>query len=527
MLHGVFLDGALVHLEATAGRLVRCGDHAHNLIAAFDEGVQRAHGEFRGAHIDNACISEHTEKFAFEFAEPGFHQVHIEDAGILDGFDGEPGAYRRKDKGRYEFAHERRRTAVVGQAFARDIHHPVQDEEQHGKDGRRAQTAFFDDGTDRSADEKQQQTGQRLRILFPDFYVGAVNQVGIVGRIHDLAVGQVLVLTGYAGGTFQTAQAGILVVPVIFAARRHHGRRLAAPGRVQLFLVGEVVLPEEFVHMPACTYIHQVGQGVVAVAEVAEVHGTHLLAVTGAVGMMEGVVFQGNHHFLVVETDALQRQGGVAVLALVLFLVVHPVKELERQVVLGLGHFDDAAVGYGNARVAFPDGVVVHLDVVHHACLLVPALHPQDVPVDAVVERARGDFDFTFGTADVVAHGVNLVDGVGDQAVAHEESAHADEHAHEDHRQQYARERNAGGLDGGELELLAHVAQRHHGAEQGGQRNGHGQRLAAAPHEEFQDNLEFQALTYQFVNIQPQELHDQYERHNPQDRQERSHKGFE
>ena len=354
-----------------------------------------------------------------------------------------------------------------------------------------------------------------------------MNQVSVIGRIHDLPVGHVLVLTGVAGGVLQTAQLGAFAGPCLIRERRHHRAGLRAPGGIQLLPVADQVLPAALLHMSLGAHIHQVGEGVVPVAQVVQVHGTHLLAVAGAVGMVEGVVFQRNHHFLVLETDALQGEGGVTVLALVFLLVVHSVKELERQVVLGLGHLDDAAVGHGNAHVALAHRVVVHLDVVHHARLLVPAFHPKDVAVDAVVERSRGDFNLALGTADVVAHGVNLVDGVGDQAVAHEKRADTHQDAHAGHGHQHARERDAGGLDGGELEFLAHVAQRHHGAEQGGQGDGERQGLATAPHQEFQDNLEFQAFTNQFVNVQPQELHDQYERHNPEDREERSHKGFE
>ena len=330
MFYSVLLDGALVHLEAASGRLVRYGNNAHNLVAGLDKGVQRAHGEFRGAHIDNACFSEHTEEFTFCFAEPGFYQVHIEDAGVLDGLQGEPGADGRQDKGRYKLANKRRRGAIVGQALAGDVHHPVEHEEQHGDDGRSTQAAFFENGSYRRADEEQQQAGQRRGIFFPDFHIRAVNQVGIVGRIHDLSVGQVLVLAGAAGGIFQAAEPGAFAGPGLVRQGFHHRGGLCAPGGVQLVLMFQVVLPAKFGHVPLGAYIDQIGEGIVPMTQVLQVHGTDLLAVTGAVGVMEGVVFQRDHHFLIVETDALERQGGVPILAFVVLLVVHPVKELER-----------------------------------------------------------------------------------------------------------------------------------------------------------------------------------------------------
>ena len=283
----------------------------------------------------------------------------------------------------------------------------------------------------------------------------------------------------------------------------------------------------ELLNVPEGALVDQIDKGIVSVLQAIQVHRTDLFAVAGAVGVVEGIVFQRNYHFLVVEADALQCQGGVAVLPLVLLLVIHAVKELEGEVVLGLGHLDDAAVGHGDARVALARTVIVNQDVVHHAGFLVPAVHPQDVALDTVVEGSGGDFDLTLGAADVVAHGVDLVDGVGDQAVADIEGADTDEDADANHGQEDTHERDARRLDGGELEVLAHIAQGHHGAQEGGQRNGQRQHLTASPHQEFQDYLEFQALTNQFIDVQPKELHDQYEYHNPQDRQKRSHKGFQ
>ena len=130
MRNGVLLDGRFVHLEAAARRFIRHRYHAHNMIATLDEGIQRAHGELRRAHIDDTGFSEHTEEFAFYSAEPGFHQVYVEDTGIFNGLDREPCADGRQHEGRNEFAHESRCAAVVGQAFAGDVHHPVQHEEE-------------------------------------------------------------------------------------------------------------------------------------------------------------------------------------------------------------------------------------------------------------------------------------------------------------------------------------------------------------------------------------------------------------
>ena len=273
--------------------------------------------------------------------------------------------------------------------------------------------------------------------------------------------------------------------------------------------------------------IHQKRQGIVPVAEALQVHGTDLLSVPGGVRMMERIVLQRDNHFLIAEMDSLEGQGGVPVPAFVVLLVAGAVVEMEGEVVLALGHLYDAAIGNRDAGVAPANRVVVHLDVVHHSGGLVPVFDAEDVALDTVVEGSGGDFNFALGAADIVPHGINLVDGVGNQAVADKECADAHQHCDYYHRNEHPHKGDAGGLDGGELELLSHLPQGHHGAKQHCQRYGQRQSLAASPHEELKYNLELQAFTYELVYIQPQELKDQYERDNPQDREKRSYEGFQ
>ena len=245
------------------------------------------------------------------------------------------------------------------------------------------------------------------------------------------------------------------------------------------------------------------GHGVPPFLELIAGHGPDLLAVTGGVGMVEGVVLQRDHHLLPCKVDPLQGEGRVPVPAGVGLLVVGAVVQLEGEVILGLGHLHEAAVGDGQAEVALVGRVVVHHHPVHHPRLLVAVVDAQDVPLDAVVEGADGDLDFGLGPAQVLPHRVDVVDGVGDQAVADVERGDGDEGARDGHGQQDAGEGDAGGVHGGELVVLAHVAEGHHRGQEGRQREGQRQHLAAPPHEEFQDDLEFQSLTHQFVDVQP------------------------
>ena len=96
---GVFLDGALVDLEPASAGLVGHGHDAYHLVAApLGEGVERGHGEFRRAHVDDAGLLEQGHDLAEEFAAPGLEGVQVE--GLLpDGHPGEEHADRYQDEG--------------------------------------------------------------------------------------------------------------------------------------------------------------------------------------------------------------------------------------------------------------------------------------------------------------------------------------------------------------------------------------------------------------------------------------------
>ena len=111
------------------------------IAAALHQGFERGHREFRRTHIDNPGLLEEGHDFSGYFTGPGLERVQVD--GLLpDGQPGEEHPDRYQDEGRYEIADERSRGAVAGQFRARNVHDPVQDEEQDGHHGRRAETAF-------------------------------------------------------------------------------------------------------------------------------------------------------------------------------------------------------------------------------------------------------------------------------------------------------------------------------------------------------------------------------------------------
>ena len=239
MLQGVFLHCRFVHLEASARRFVRSGYHAHNLVPGFDETVHRPHGELRRTHIYDSRFPEHAYDFTLYFPEPDLDAVHVEDALVLDGFDGEEGAYRRQYKGRYEFAGEGVQRSVSGKALARDVHHPVKDEEQQRNNCRRAQAALLQYSPHRCADEEQQQAGQRRGVLLPDFDICTAYEGRVMIGFHGLPADKVFVLAHGVGGAFIAALLFCECIPFFVRRYRHGGYGRCFFGGVQLGAVGE------------------------------------------------------------------------------------------------------------------------------------------------------------------------------------------------------------------------------------------------------------------------------------------------
>ena len=86
------------------------------------------------------------------------------------------------------------------------------------------------------------------------------------------------------------------------------------------------------------------------------------------------------------EPHSLESQGSIPVLTPVLLTVIGAVVKHEGEIVLGLCHLEHSAVGYGDAEVSGPGGVVIHLDAVHHSGFFVAAVYTKDIAVNTVVE---------------------------------------------------------------------------------------------------------------------------------------------
>ena len=169
-------------------------------------------------------------------------------------------------------------------------------------------------------------------------------------------------------------------------------------------------------------------QGIPFVCKLPGIHALHLVSETAGIRLLESVIAQGYDKFLAGEIDVLQLKGGVPVFLGVGLLIVGPVEKGEREVVLVPAHLHEGGIGKCQGSVAFVGTVVVNHHAVHHAALVILAVHAQDVAVDAVVEGSGRDFYFVLGASDIVAERINLIESLGHQIVADEIRADAYQH---------------------------------------------------------------------------------------------------
>ena len=171
-LHRVLLDGTFIHLEAASAGLVGHGHHAHHMVFLLQEGVQGGHRKFGGTHINNAGLLEEAHELALDFTPPGANVVGIEQGGVVNGFPGKENADGSQDPGRDKGSDKGGGSPVLGQFGAGNVHHPIQDEEEDGDNGRGSQSAFADEGAQRGPDKEEDQAGEGLGEAFEFLHIG-------------------------------------------------------------------------------------------------------------------------------------------------------------------------------------------------------------------------------------------------------------------------------------------------------------------------------------------------------------------
>ena len=78
VLHGVFLDGAFIHLQAPSAGLVGNRHDSDNLKAVAYELVQRRHSKLRSTHIYDSCFLEKAHNLDFYLSPRALECIHID-----------------------------------------------------------------------------------------------------------------------------------------------------------------------------------------------------------------------------------------------------------------------------------------------------------------------------------------------------------------------------------------------------------------------------------------------------------------
>ena len=322
---GVLLDGAFVHAQAPAARLVGDGHGTDDLETVLDEAVQGRDGEFRRAHIDDARLADQVDHPALELAPLVLQRVGTGQGRVIDGLPGQEGADGQQDGRGDEGAFGTADGTVLGQLGPDGIDDVVEDEEEDGNDGRHTQSALAHQGADRGSDEEHDEAGQRFREFPQEFQVRAAQVphvfIGFPAEGHDLGHHLVGVL---GGGTVGGRLAGD-VVPFPQTVRMVICLDALDEGGVQLPVLGQDAVAHQLVELLLARGLRDAPQRILLLLELDDVHALDLVAVFGGVGLLEGVILQGDEQLLLREIDLLELQGGVPEAHRVGLLVVHPV----------------------------------------------------------------------------------------------------------------------------------------------------------------------------------------------------------
>ena len=177
--------------------------------------------------------------------------------------------------------------------------------------------------------------------------------------------------------------------------------------------------------------------------------------------------------------------------------------ERQQQVLLVGRRLQHARVGQDNLLVLVAARHTVDHDAVQMARLHVLLLHVDVAAGDAVVEDALGNLQFGTLLLHREQQLAHLHVGVGAHVVLEVERSERDDDGHDDERAHGLHERDAGGLDGGELAALAEVAERDERRQQQGQRQRLGHEHQTHVPEELRHDLHRDALTDELVDVAP------------------------
>ena len=219
------------------------------------------------------------------------------------------------------------------------------------------------------------------------------------------------------------------------------------------------------------------------------------------------------HHHVVHVEDILAQFAVVEPFVASRLLVALAAVQGDQQILLVVRQGDVARVGQRRGHIAVRIARVVDQHAVQKFRFGVLTVHPDADVVHAVEKQPVLEFDRLFLLTDIVQQVGDFFRSDRHQIIGDEKAADGYEQHQYDQRTHDFRQGDAGRLEREQFVILAHVAHRHHGGEQRGQRQHHRDQRDGRVHHQFQNHVHAEPFADQLVDVAPHELHDENEKH--------------
>ena len=285
VLYGIFLYRTFIYLESASAGLVWYGHDADYLVVVLDQCFKRCDGELRRTHVDDTCLLECVHYLGFDFLVCVFEVSDLKYRRIVNCLPCQVDAYRQKDICGYEHAAERIECAVLGQLCAGDVDDPVEHEEKYRYDGRRSESAFADECSDRCSYQEEYEAGDRKGELLENLNVYQAQDQDVVLGLPVEVYKHVLEFCGIGFCPFMRRYLRVDVLPRIisgeFVCSSLHS------GGVQLKVVSQGPGRKDSACLLVSCLPVQSSERVLTVSELVQLHGFHLVVEPAAVRLLE------------------------------------------------------------------------------------------------------------------------------------------------------------------------------------------------------------------------------------------------
>ena len=225
----------------------------------------------------------------------------------------------------------------------------------------------------------------------------------------------------------------------------------------------------------------------------------------------------------------LHIEGLLRELAFVVPLIVAPrlvtfaFIECYKQVFLVVREADVTRIRYGGGHRSVFGLIprIVYQHIIQQTGFPVLMPNPDTHVVDTIEEGSVFEFDGLLLLTDIGDECVHLLPGIRHEVVGGEKTAYGDEDNKDGQRGQYARKRYSRRFHGEQFVVFAEIAHCHDSRQKRSQRQRHGDGRSRRVPQQFEDDAEVESFPDKVVDIKPQEVHKEYERHDEEGKNHR------